>query len=79
MLPMFFRELSSVLTPKFSMVFRGLLREELFSSHLCCAVVVPILMGAMPFLLSAFIPISIRPVLSKIYERLVSFRVSSSM
>ena len=59
------------------MVFRRLLRTGHFSSQLCCADVIPILKGAMAFSLSRFIPISITPVLSKVYE--VFSRLSAFM
>ena len=71
----FFRELAFVLAPKLRMVFRRFLRAGLFPSQWCCADVVPILQGAMSFFLSGFRPISIKPVLSKAYERLVSSRL----
>ena len=72
---MFFRELASVLAPKLSMVLYRLLCEGLFSSQWCCADVVPIPKGAMFLLLPGFRPISITPVLSKVYECLVSSRL----
>ena len=76
---MFFRELAFVLALKLSMVLRRLLRTVLFSSHLCCVDVVPIPKGTMSFLLSGFRPISITPVLSKVYERLISSRLCAVM
>ena len=57
------------------MVFRRLLCAGLFHSQWCCADVVPIPKGAMSFLLSEFRSISITPVLSKVYESLVSSRL----
>ena len=76
---MFFRELASVLAPKLSMVFRRLLRTGLFPSQWCCADVVQSPKGVMSFLLSGFWPILIMPVLSKVYERLVSSNLCAFM
>ena len=56
-----------------------MLCEGLFPSQWCCVDIVPIPKGAMSFLLSGFRPISITPVLSKVYERLVSSRLCAFM
>ena len=77
--PMFFRELASALAPKLSMVFSRLLHAGLFPSQWCCADVVLIPKGAISFLLSGFRPISISPVLSKVYQRLVYYRLCAFM
>ena len=69
---MLFREMASALAPKLSIVLRRSLREGPFSSQWCCADVVPIPMEAMSFLLSGLRTISITPVLSNVYELLVS-------
>ena len=61
------------------MVFRKLLRAGLFPFQWCCADVAPIPKGDMSFLLSGFRPISITPVLPKVYKRLVSSRLCAFM
>ena len=71
----FFKKLASVLEPTLSTVFRVLLRLSLFPSQWCCADVVPIPKEATSFLLCGFRPISNTLVLSKVYERLASFRL----
>ena len=53
-------------------VFRRLFQEGLFPSNWCCADKAPNPEGPMSSLLSGFRPISITPVLSKMFERLIS-------
>lgn len=73
--PLFFRETASVLAPKLSCIFRKLLRGGGFPAQWRVADITPIPKGPVSSLLSGYRPISITPVLSKIYERLISVRL----
>ena len=66
--PMFFRKTASVLAPKLSCLFRRLLRCGEFPQEWRIADVTLIPKGP----LSA--PVSITPVLSKVFERLIALR-----
>ena len=77
--PLFFKECAGILAPKLSRVFRQLLRQGSFPQQWRCANVVPIPKGPVSSLVTGFRPISITPVLSKVYERLVSSRLSVFM
>ena len=72
--PMFFRKTASVLAPKLSCLFRRLLRGAEFPLEWRIADVTPILKGPLSALVCNYRPISITPVLSKVFERLISFR-----
>ena len=75
--PLFFKKLSPVLAPKLSIIFRRLIKEGCFPGSWKCANVVPIPKGPLSAFLSDYRPISITPVLSKVYERLVAVRLGS--
>ena len=77
--PLFFLETASVLAPKISRVFRILLRRGLFPSQWRRADITPIPKGTISSLVSGYRPISITPILSKLYERLISVRLSRFM
>ena len=77
--PLFFRELASVIPAKLSTVFRRLLREGCFPSQWCCANVTPVPKGPVSSLPAGFRPISITPVLSKVFERLLASRLGVFM
>ena len=64
--PMFFQKTASVLAPKLSCLFRGGLQTD----------VTPIPKGPLPALVCNYRPISITPVLSKVFERLIALRFS---
>ena len=72
--PMFFRETASVLAPKLSCLFRRLLRGGEFPLEWRIADVTPIPKGPLSALVCNYRPISITPVLSKVFERLIALR-----
>ena len=71
---MFFRETNSVLAPKLSCLFRRLLRGGEFPLEWRIANVTPIPKGPLSALVCNYRPISITPVLSKVFERLIALR-----
>ena len=77
MFPLFFKMISSVLAPKLSIIFRRLIREGSFPSCWRTANITPIPKGAASPVVSNYRPISITPVLSKVFERLVASRLST--
>ena len=74
--PLFFLETASVLAPKLSRIFRILLRRGQFPLQWRRADITPIPKGSLSSLVSGYRPISITPCLSKIFERLISTRLS---
>ena len=70
---MFFRK-KEVLAPKLSCLFRRLLRGGEFPLEWRIADVTPIPKGPLSELVCIYRPISITPVLSKIFERLITLR-----
>ena len=74
--PLFFKKLATTLAPKLSVVFRRLLKEGCFPRSWRCANVVPISKGPLSALVKDYRPISITPVLSKIYEKLIAGRLA---
>ena len=72
--PMFFRKTASVLALKLSCLFRRLLRGGEFPLEWLIADVTPIPKGPLSALVCNYRPISITPVLSKIFERLIALR-----
>ena len=72
--PMFFRKTASVLAPKLSCLFRRLLRGGEFPLEWRIADVTPIPKGPLSSLVCNYRPISITPVLSKVFERLIALR-----
>ena len=77
--PLFFKESAQVLAPKLSRVFRRLLREGKFPTSWRVADIAPIPKGPLSSLVSGYRPISITPILSKVFERLISSRLGSFM
>ena len=77
--PLLFFELAEILAPKLSMNFHRLLLEGLFTSNWRCADIATIPKGPIFSLLSGSRPISIAPVLSKVFERLISVRLGRFM
>ena len=76
MFPLFLREVADVLAPRLSVVFRKLLRLGSFPECWKSANVTPIPKGSPSASVSDYRPISITPVLSKIFEKLVAVRLS---
>ena len=72
--PMFFSKTASVLAPKLSCLFRRLLRGGEFPLEWRIADVTPIPKGPLSALVCNYRPISITPVLSKVFERLIALR-----
>ena len=70
----FFQRNDFVLAPKLSRLFRRLLRCGEFPLEWRIADVTPILKGPLSALVCNYRPISITPVLSKVFERLISLR-----
>ena len=71
---MFFQKTASVLAPKLSCLFRRLLRGGEFPLEWQIADVTPIPKGPLSALVCNYRPISITPVLSKVFERLIALR-----
>ena len=69
---MFFRKTASVLAPKLSCLFRRLLRGGEFPLEWRIADVTPIPKGPLSALVYNYRPISITPVLLKVFERLIA-------
>ena len=75
-LPVFFKHISKVLAPKLAVLFRSLLRSGSFPPCWRLANVTPIPKGSSPTSNpSEYRPISITPILSKVFERLISRRI----
>ena len=72
--PMFFQKTASVLAPKLSCLFRRLLRGGEYPLEWRLADVTPIPKGPLLALVCNYQPISITPVLSKVFERLIALR-----
>ena len=72
--PMFFRNTASVLAPKLSCLFCRLLRGGEFPLEWRIADVTQIPKGPLSALVCNYRPISITPVLSKVFERLIVLR-----
>ena len=77
--PLFFKESASVLAPGLSRVFRRLLRLGQFPGQWRVADITPIPKGPISALVSGYRPISITPILSKVFERLVASRFGKFM
>ena len=72
---MFFRKTASVLAPILGYLFRRLLRCGEFPLEWRIADVTPIPKGPLSALVCNYRPISITPVLSKVFERLIALRL----
>ena len=82
--PRFFVEIADQLAPKLSVLFRGLIRNGSFPACWRTANVVPVVKGQVSSRSENYRPISLTPVLSKVFERLIAVRLgrfleSSSM
>ena len=76
MFPLFLKETSRVLAPKLSAVFRRLLRSGSFPVCWRVANITSIPKGSPSPNVSNYRPISITPILSKVFEHLISTRLS---
>ena len=74
MFPLFLERTADVLAPRLSVVFRRLVRLGSFPACWRQANVTPIPKGPPSSSVANYRPISITPVLSKVFERLVSVR-----
>ena len=72
MFPLFLKRMADVLVPRLSVVFRRLLRLGSFPACWRQANVTPILKGPSSSSVANYRPISITPVLSKVFEHLVA-------
>ena len=72
--PLFFKMIADLLAPKLATLFRYLLRSGTFPDCWKVADVVPVPKGAPSSLVSNYRPISITPVLSKIFERVIALK-----
>ena len=79
MFPLFLKRTADVLDPRLSVVFRLLLRLGSFSACWRQANVAPIPKGPSSSSIANNRPISITPVLSKVFERLVAVRLGRFM
>ena len=79
MFPLFLKRTADILAPRLSVVFRSLVRLGSFPACLRQANVTPIPKGPPSFFVANCRPISITPVLSKVFERLVSVRLGRFM
>ena len=79
MLPLFLKRPAEVLAPRLSVVFRLLLRLGSFPVCWRVANVTPISKGPLSSSASNDRPISLSPILSKVFKRLVSVRLGRSM
>ena len=77
MFRIFFKRAADVMAPRLSAVFRRLVRLASFSACWRQANVTPIPKGPPSSSVANYRPISITPVLSKVFERLVSVRYCS--
>ena len=73
--PLFFRKVAIVLAPKLSIIFRSLIKDGCFPKSWCSANVVPVPKGSSSSFPNEYRPISLTPVLSKIFEKLVAARL----
>ena len=79
MFPLFLKRTADILAPRLSVVFRRLLRLGSFPACWRQANVTPIPKGPPSSSVANYRPISITPVLSKVFERLVSVRLGRFM
>ena len=77
--PVIFKKLSGIFAPKISALFRVLVRRGSFPLSWRTANIVPIPKCSSPSLPSDFRPISITPVLSKVFEKLLVARLSKHL
>ena len=79
MFPLFLKRTADVLAPRLSMVFRRLLRLGSLPACWRQANITPIPKGPSSYSVANYGPISITPVLSKVFEHLVSVRLGRFM
>ena len=79
MFPVFLKKTADVLAPRLAVVLRRLLRLGSFPVCWRVANVTPIPKGPPSFSASNYRPISLTPILSKVFERLVSVRLGHFM
>ena len=79
MFPLFLKRTADVLAPRLSVVFRQLLRLGSFPACWRQANVTPIPKGTSSSSVANYRPISITPVLSKMFERLMAVRLGRFM
>ena len=75
MFPLFFKRTAAVFAPRVSTVFRQLIRSGSFPSSWKAACITPVPKGPPSSSVSNYRPISITPVLSKVFEKLLSSRL----
>ena len=75
MFPLFYKRVAGILAPKLSAVFRKLVREGSFPQCWRKGHITPIPKGGPSSRVEDYRPITITPVLSKVFEKLVSFRL----
>ena len=75
MFPLFFKRAADVLAPRLGVVFQRLLRMGRSPACWRLANVTPIPKGPLSSSVANYRPISITPILSKVFERLVSDRL----
>ena len=75
--PLFFKKVATALAPKLSVIFRFLIRKGSFPACWRTANVTPVPKGAATPNPSNYRPISITPILSKVYEKLLSSRLTN--
>ena len=79
MFPLFLKRIAEVLTPRLAVIFRRLLRLGSFPVCWRVANVTPIPKGPPSSSVSNYRPISLTPILSRVFERLVSVRLAHFM
>ena len=79
MFPLFLKRMADVLAPRFSMVFRRLIRLGSFPACWRQANATPIPKGPSSPSVANYRPISTTPVLSKVFESLVAVRLGRFM
>jgi hypothetical protein len=75
--PLFYKKTVVVLAPKLSVIFRRLIKSGEFPEFWRTANVVPVPKGASFPIVDNYCPITITPIISKVFERLIAIRFSS--
>ena len=75
--PLFLKQVEPVIAPKLSAIFRNLIRSGSFPDSWRCANVVPVPKGCTSSSASDYRPISITPIVSKVFEKLLAPKLSS--
>jgi hypothetical protein len=74
--PLFYKKLSRVLAPKVSFLFRKLIRKGSFPHSWRVSRVTPIPKGAVSPDVAKYRPISLTPIICKVFEKLVAHKLS---